>query len=211
MNTTTPRDFNKEAQLWDEKPQRLKLADDVAAAITREVPITREMDILDFGCGTGLLTLRLQPVARSVVGTDSSEGMLTMLNQKIDQLQLANVTTQLCDVEKNILPSGPFDVVTSNMALHHIDDTEALIKSLTEILTSGGYLCLSDLDYEGGHFHDDNTGVFHFGFERSLLRSQLVEVGLVEIRDVTATSIKKPHPEGKEREFSVFLFIARKP
>ena len=211
MNTTTPRDFNKEARLWDEKPQRLKLVEDVASAIASAVTITRDMDVLDFGCGTGLLTLRLQPLARSVTGADSSQGMLTMLEKKIEQLQLTHVSAQVCDFEKNILPQGPFHLITSNMTLHHIDDTGLLIENLGKLLHSGGHICLADLDYEGGHFHDDNTGVFHFGFERGLIRSQLAEAGFVNIRDSTAAVVKKPQTEGGERAFPVFLFVAQMP
>ncbi len=49
------------------------------------------MDILDFGCGTGLLTLHFQPLARSVTGLDSSPGMLDALKAKIRDQNLANV------------------------------------------------------------------------------------------------------------------------
>jgi precorrin-6B methylase 2 len=52
------RDFDKEAAAWDEQPARVQLAGDVAAAIVRQVTLRTDMDVLDFGCGTGLLTLQ---------------------------------------------------------------------------------------------------------------------------------------------------------
>jgi len=60
------RDFNKAAATWDEEPRRLKLAGEVADAIAKSIPLTPSMDVLDFGCGTGLLTLNLQPGVRSL-------------------------------------------------------------------------------------------------------------------------------------------------
>ncbi len=74
--STELRDFDKEAALWDENPGRVKVAKDVAAAILQNVTITADMRALDFGCGTGLVTLQLQPLVKSITGMDSSRGML---------------------------------------------------------------------------------------------------------------------------------------
>jgi len=94
------RDFEKDAALWDENPSRVKLADDVAKAIREEAALNREMDVLDFGCGTGLVTLQLQPFVRSITGADSSHGMLAVLWAKIERQRLANVSTRRLDIEK---------------------------------------------------------------------------------------------------------------
>ena len=93
MNTEK-RDFDKEAAAWDEVPARVRLANDIVAAISDEIALTSNMDVLDFGCGTGLLTLRLQPVVRSITGVDSSQGMINVLNAKIDKQKLPNVRTR---------------------------------------------------------------------------------------------------------------------
>ena len=72
MKTEERRDFNKEAAQWDANPGRVKLAGEVAAAIIREARPTRDMDVLDFGCGTGLVTLKLQPLVKTSTGVDSA-------------------------------------------------------------------------------------------------------------------------------------------
>ncbi len=66
--TIEKRDFDKAAPTWDQEPQRVKLASDVARAIAETAHPDRGMDVLDFGCGTGLLTLQLQPLVRSITG-----------------------------------------------------------------------------------------------------------------------------------------------
>jgi ubiquinone/menaquinone biosynthesis C-methylase UbiE len=92
-NKNQPRDFDKEATKWDEKPARVKLARDIGDAILRQVKLRPDMDVLDFGCGTGLVSLRVAPLVRSVTGADSSSGMLEVFREKADRDGLANVRT----------------------------------------------------------------------------------------------------------------------
>src|SRR5512142_877659 len=89
-----------EAKQWAAKPGLVKRAGEVADAIIREAAPAAGMDALDFGCGTGLVTLRLQPLVRSITGADSSKGMLAVLEDKTKSQGLANVRTRLVDFEK---------------------------------------------------------------------------------------------------------------
>ena len=59
--STVKRDFDKEAALWDENPIRIKLASDIAESIFAETNFDGTQNVLDFGCGTGLLTFYIQP------------------------------------------------------------------------------------------------------------------------------------------------------
>ena len=210
MKTEERRDFNKEAAQWDANPGRVKLATDVAEAIIRETAPTRDMDVLDFGCGTGLVTLRLQPLVRTITGADSSEGMLGVLEVKVASQSLANVLTQHVDFEKGDRVHGAFHLIVSSMTLHHVPDTAALFRQWHELLVSGGRVCFADLDAEDGSFHGDNTGVFHLGFDRDRLKALLLGAGFHDIRDTTAATMMKD-VEGKgKRAFPVFLITARK-
>lgn len=204
------KDFDKEAALWDENPGRVKVAKDVAAAILHNVTITADMRVLDFGCGTGLVTLHLQPLVKSITGTDSSRGMLDILKSKIARLKLANVTTQFLDPESGNAPGGSYDLAVSSMTFHHIRDIPALLSQLFSCLDPGGRLCIADLDPDDGRFHENNTGVFHFGFDRNELRSLLVDAGFQDVNTVTAAEIAKPSASGEMRNFTVFLMTARK-
>ncbi|MEN6469465.1 MAG: hypothetical protein ABFD45_11020 [Smithella sp.] len=60
------RNFDQDAALWDQNPGRVKVATDIAQTMIREVNPDSTMDVLDFGCGTGLLTLALQPMVHSI-------------------------------------------------------------------------------------------------------------------------------------------------
>ena len=203
-------DFDKMAADWDSNPVRVKLANDVADAIIREIAPTHDMDALDYGCGTGIVTLRLQPFVNSVTGADSSRGMLDVIQRKVKDRGLNNVHTQFVDFEHGGKAQGKFHLAVCSMTLHHVQDSAAFLKQMYDSLKPGGTIGVADLDKEDGSFHDDNKGVLHFGFERASLKGLFERAGFREIRDVTATTLVKGN-EGKEkREYPVFLITGRK-
>ena len=210
MKPEIRKDFDKEAAQWDANPGRVKLASEVAEAIIREGVLAKDQDVLDFGCGTGLLTLKLQPFVKTITGVDSSQGMLGMLQEKISTQGIKNVLTRFVDFEKGGHAEGAYDLIVSSMTLHHVADTAALFKEWFSLLRTGGQVCFADLDTEDGSFHGDNTGVFHLGFDRKRLTQLLQEAGFRGIRDTTATTMRK-EVEGKGLcDFPVFLLIGRK-
>ncbi|MEN6617072.1 MAG: class I SAM-dependent methyltransferase [Syntrophorhabdus sp.] len=209
MNTEK-RNFDAEAASWDENPTRVKLAEDVADAISNQIILTPNMDVMDFGCGTGLLTIQLQPRVHSITGVDSSQGMLDMFNMKIARLKLKNVSTLFVDLDKGHMLSGNYDLIVSNMTLHHIREIGPLFHQFFNIISSAGYLCIADLDLDEGQFHGDNHGVFHLGFDRANLRKQFIEAGFDNVRDITAAKIMKPAANGEMKEFTVFLMTGQK-
>ncbi len=210
MKAEEKKDFDKEAAAWDENPGRVKLANDVVDAIIREVRPSSAMDALDYGCGTGLVTLRLQPLVRTIIGADSSSGMLGMLQAKTVRQHLTNVQTRLLDLEQGGAVEGKFHLVVSSMTLHHVQDTARLFKQWHELLLPGGVLAVADLDTEDGSFHGDNTGVRHLGFDRQYLGGLLRNAGFTSIRDTTAATMKREVAGGGSRSFPVFLIIAVK-
>jgi len=82
-------DFNSRAAEWD-TPQRVKLANRVAAAIEGAVALDASMSVMEYGCGTGLVGLQLLKKAGAATFIDSSNGMLEVLSSKIEQQHLAN-------------------------------------------------------------------------------------------------------------------------
>jgi ubiquinone/menaquinone biosynthesis C-methylase UbiE len=210
MKSEIRKDFDKDAAQYDANPGRVKLANDVAAAIIREVNFAEDTEVLDFGCGTGLLTLKLRPLVKTITGVDSSQGMLGMLHEKIVVQELNNVHTQFVDFEKGGCVKGSYSLIVSSMTLHHVPDTVALFKEWFSLLRPNGRVCFADLDTEDGSFHGDNTGVFHLGFDREKLKQLLHDAGFRDVRDTTATTMTKEVEGQGMREFPIFLIIARR-
>lgn len=201
---TQQRNFDAAALHWDEEPRRVKVAGEVAAAIQEKISFSKEWDALDFGCGTGLVTLQLAPALRSITGIDSSSGMLDRLGAKIQLSGFSNVRTELCDLGKGELPAGRYHLITSAMTLHHIEKIVPLLQSLKTLLLPGGWIALADLETEGGRFHDDPTGVFHHGFSVEELSDMLEKAGFSSISINTAANIEKG-----DRTFPVLLATAQ--
>jgi len=204
------RDFDKDAASYDLKPGRVKLAQDVATAIMSEVKLNQDMDVLDFGCGTGLVTLQLQPLVTAITGADSSHGMLDKLRSKITERKLTNIKTEFIDLEKGVELGNRYHLVVCSMTLHHVEDLGYIFHEFYTCLLPEGYLCIADLDSDGGEFHRDKTGVVHNGFDRAEMRRLFIEGGFQDVRDVTAARVVKDLSDGRSREFTVFLMIGRK-
>lgn len=204
--------FDQATATWDDNPSRIALMKAVGEAILRQVQPTKSMDVLDYGCGTGLVGLYLLPRVRSVTGADNSAGMLDVLQQKVKDGGFVNMRTVPLDLEHDRVPTDRYHLVVSSMTLHHIADTRMILGAFHELLHPQGFLCLADLDTEPGTFHTSDVApsVHHHGFDRAGLKARLSEIGFHDAKDVTAHTLRKPVENGGEREFPVFLIIARK-
>ena len=53
--------FDQEASQWDQQDRRVKMAAGIADAMSGVLQLGPARDLLDFGAGTGLVSLKLQP------------------------------------------------------------------------------------------------------------------------------------------------------
>jgi 2-polyprenyl-3-methyl-5-hydroxy-6-metoxy-1,4-benzoquinol methylase len=197
--------FDQEAATWDENPRRIRLAKAVAQTIIQQVSLSGAMDVLDFGCGTGLLTLRLQPLVGTITGADTSPGMLEVMAGKLKGKELENVSCSLLPSSGSAMFEGIYDLIVSNMTLHHVQDLAALFRAFSDHLRAGGHVALADLDQEDGTFHGEVADVFHLGFHRGALKGLLASAGFVDLEDTTAYEIRR-----NGRDYPVFLVTGRK-
>ena len=193
--------FDKKAADWDTSSLRVQLAQSAYEGIKKEINLTKEMDIIDFGAGTGLLSRQIAPHVNSLLGVDSSQGML----EKLEELQIENIATcfgDFCDFETH----KEYDGIVSSMTMHHIKDLGTLFDKMYSLLKEGGFIAIADLMSEDGTFHADNTGVEHFGFDEEVLVKIVRIHGFKEVKFQKIYEVKK---EGKE-PYGIFLLTAKK-
>lgn len=203
--------FDQAAATWDETPSRVEMAQNIAQAIKNSLPSKSPATAIDFGCGTGLVTIALQPFFQQITGIDSSRGMLEKLQEKITTLGISNINTKLIDLTSEEVPADLHaEVIFSAMALHHIADLPALLKKIASIINPGGLLALADLDAEDGSFHQNNSEVHHHGIQREYLKSQLTACGFHQLTETTAHVMKKADANGEIKQYPVFLITGIK-
>ncbi|MCX5877167.1 MAG: class I SAM-dependent methyltransferase [Deltaproteobacteria bacterium] len=202
--------FDDAAADWEEKPQRVALARKVAEAIQRAIPLASTMQVLEYGCGTGLVSRALSPHFATILAVDTSPQMLEVLRQKARDEKIGNIETLAHDLTRQPLPNNNFDLVMSSMTLHHIPDVEALLTQFFAALKPGGYLTVADLLTEDGSFHDDNSGVAHYGINPEEIRAILAKNGGLDIAVQEIHTIEKQQGNGAKRGYPVFLAWCRK-
>lgn len=213
-NWTDTHRFDSKAAEWDASAVRAALADAVSRAIVAHMPVSPPARALEFGCGTGLVTLMVAPHCGTLVAADTSRGMLDVLGEKIAVAGIANVSPLLLDLSAPDAAKqldGSFDFVFSSMVLHHIPETAPFLGQLNAHMNPGATLAIADLDAEDGLFHDDATEKVHFGFDRSVLTGMLQQAGFVNISFITAHVIQKKNRSGSMASYQVFLATATKP
>jgi 2-polyprenyl-3-methyl-5-hydroxy-6-metoxy-1,4-benzoquinol methylase len=195
--------FNEKAKDWDKNDLPRQLSAAIGASILENISFHEQMDVLDFGAGTGLISAHVAPLVKKIIALDISAAMLEQLVAKPDLHGRVEAVCQ--NIIDNPL-SARFDLIMSAMAMHHVADTDKLIQRFAEHLKPGARVALADLDKEDGSFHpEDAKGVFHSGFDRDEFQSLLSKHGFEDIRFVTAHTVNK-----EEKSYPIFLAIATK-
>lgn len=203
------REFDAKARSWDE-PAKADRARAIAERIAARVPALAQARVLEVGAGTGLLGFALRDRVKHVTLVDGSAEMVAVAGEKLRAQGACNVDVVKLDLEREPLPAARYDVVCALLVLHHVRDTEALLRKLHGALEPGGYLCVSDLDAGDGSFHDAGFDG-HDGFDRAALAAELGRAGFVDVRFEDAFEIEKPVAGGAVRSFPAFLAVARTP
>jgi len=109
------------------------------------------LDVLDVGCGTGVLSLILSEMGHNVTGIDLSEGMLGRAKEKAYDQNL-RAEFRLGDAENLSFENESFDVVINRHLLWTLLDPERAVFEWKRVLKPGGKLIIID-----GNWGDFNS------------------------------------------------------
>jgi len=141
------RHFDEKAEKWDESPFGRMAIDNSISALRSVVSLTSSMDVLDWGCGSGLMLKLISPEVNSVTGIDISAGMIQQCKKKQteDETFAKKSTFLKLELDKPGLIDKKFDVIVTCNVLHHVDDFKMPISILKSYLKPGGYLVIVEL------------------------------------------------------------------
>jgi ubiquinone/menaquinone biosynthesis C-methylase UbiE len=197
--------FDERAKDWD-KSGRINMAAAISGKMIAELKPDKDNATADIGAGTGLISLEISKLVKSVTAMDASSGMLSVLDEKIISGNIRNVKTMVFDADKDEPAAGEFDLVVSSMAMHHFKDTETFASKVFKMLKPGGRFGIADLEKEDGSFHSGNPGgVMHKGFEKNRLEGIFRNAGFKNIKFTTAYTERRG-----AADFPIFLMTGEK-
>lgn len=202
-------DFDAKAIEWDLNPMHQERSAAIVNKLLQKIPMKRSMTALEFGAGTGITSFLLKDYLGNITMLDSSPEMVRIMNEKIESAGSLNLKAVLFDLEKNEPDSTRYDIVITQMALHHVSDIKSLIKKFYNMLNKGGFLAVADLYPEDGSFHgQDFNG--HKGFDPNEMIVLARETGFRNACAEKSFTINKKISESETRQYDVFLLVAQK-
>lgn len=146
----------KKARFWDRHADRYSRAPvRNQPAYEKKLEITRsyfqpDMEILEFGCGTGSTAIAHAPYVRNIVAADVSPRMLEIAQDKADKATLSNITFKQSSIEDFEAEPQSFDAILGLNILHLLEKPEEAIAKSYRLLKPGGVFvsstaCLGDI------------------------------------------------------------------
>lgn len=203
-------EFDIKAAGWDQNRMHWDRSAAIVKELLRQVHLTTEMTALEFGAGSGITSFLLRDHLKEIVMIDSSPGMVKVMNEKVSASGASNLMPVLFDLERDEWTGAKFNLVITQMVLHHVMNPDLILHKFFNILLPGGYLAIADLYPEDGSFHGEGfTG--HRGFDTGELADWLRNNGFANISAGKCFTITKEISGSQTSNYDVFLMIAYRP
>lgn len=167
--------FEQLANRYDTE-ERIELAKVIVKEVRPELRNSKSKSLIDYGSGTGLISLELSDLVDSILLVDSSKQMLEVAKAKISHKGITNSKVLYSDFTQET-PELKADLVLLSLVLLHIPDTKKILQELFNILTIGGKLIIIDFDKNDKINHPK----VHNGFSHEELKKRLSEAGFKSI------------------------------
>ena len=205
--------FNAMAKDFD-TDRRIHRAKIISDKIRTHIAGGHKKSAMEYGCGTGLIGLQFVDDFNTLLLIDSSHEMINQVQQKLKNLNNPMISAICCDLCCDLLEGTaeipPVDYIFSSLVLHHIQNTEAILRRFYDMLNKGGHLLIVDLNADDGSFHaeyPDFEG--HNGFAHSTLIALAQKAGFKNTNIETFYHDSKVY-KGKENPYSLFILDAAK-
>ena len=147
--------MTQDSRFWDKIAERYAkqpVADE--AAYQTKLEVTRgylgpDMEMLEFGCGTGSTAIAHAPHVKHILATDISSKMLEIAQRKAEEAEITNITFQQTGIDEFSVADETFDVVMGMSILHLVRSRDAVIAKVHRTLKPGG-LFISSTTCVGG-------------------------------------------------------------
>ncbi len=147
--------MRKPSKFWDKMaPGYAKAPVSDPEAYEHKIKITQsylkpDMELMEFGCGTGSTAIRHAPFVKHILATDFSATMLEIAGEKVKNSNIQNITFQQSSIDEFQALENTYDVIMGMSILHLLKDKKSAIKKVHKLLKPGGLfisntVCLGD-------------------------------------------------------------------
>ena len=169
------------AESWDSNADAITYSQKAFDSLRTFVDLSG-LRVLDFGCGTGLLTEMIANIASSVLAVDSSPKMIDVVVEK----NLPNVNVLAWEITEESIELNPalqsrFDLIVASSVCAFVPDYEKTVTDLKSLLKPAGTFI--QWDWKGTDSKPD------FGFTENVIRNTYSIVGLTPLKIMTAFSL----------------------
>jgi len=106
---------------------------------------TKMMNVLDLGCGPGIVTASLAPDIREVVAYDLTPEMLDKARQRCQKAGLKNVRFELGSAEQLPFKNESFDCVVTRLTIHHFPNPRRVMEEVVRVTRRKGKVVVADI------------------------------------------------------------------
>lgn len=147
--------MSKDSKFWDKYAYKYSLDPirnlqvyEKKLALTQQF-LRPEMNVLEFGCGTGSTALIHAPYVKHIKATDFSQNMIAIAKQKATDQNIQNITFECAEITDIDEKKEQFDVILGLNILHLLEDKEQTLNKVFSLLKPGGIFvsstaCLQD-------------------------------------------------------------------
>lgn len=201
--------FDKIARDWDKNQITIKRTETIASELRKVIKPKNGQTAMEFGAGTGLLSVALKDLFSEIILIDSSSAMVCVTIEKLAEEKIQHLTPIFFDLEKEDYTAKTFDCIFSQMTLHHVLYVEKIISKFYKLLKPGGLLAIADLYEEDGTFHDREFNG-HQGFIPVDLVKSFEKSGFKDVSYKPCFEIVKPDGHNMGKSYPLFLLIGKK-
>lgn len=163
-------DWDEHAAYWDTFPDGKYYTKNTFDLLSKHIDLDN-LTVLDFGCGTGLLTEKMSPKAKQIVAIDISEKMIEGLENK----KLNNVVAIVGELSEETIEShkilqDKFDLIVASSVCAFLPNYEEVLTIIKSLLSPQGVFV--QWDWLRTEKDDD------FGFTEDMIREKYGAAGL---------------------------------
>ena len=178
------QNWDEYAASWEQDEATVVFANNVFEQLNKLTSLEGK-HVLDFGCGTGLLSQWMSPLAKDIVSLDSSEAMI----EELDKKELANVEPVVDHLTRGLVAQHPafrnqFDLVVASSVCGYVANLDEVAEIIYSLLDEGGLF----VHWDWLVAEDDPE----FGLSESEVKSTLTKAGFTDIETVTAFEVATP-------------------